>query len=44
MTGTASALQGNALADPGEIARAMQVDKPPAEIPDQLDMFGEVSA
>lgn len=26
--------------DPGELARAMQVDKPPAELPDQLDMFG----
>jgi len=26
--------------DPGELARAMQVDKPPTELPDQLDMFG----
>lgn len=26
--------------DPGELARAMQVDKPPAVMPDQLDMFG----
>ncbi len=26
--------------DPGELARAMQVDKPPAEVADQLDMFG----
>lgn len=26
--------------DPGELARAMQVKKPPAEIPDQLDIFG----
>lgn len=26
--------------DPGELARAMQVEKPPKELPDQLDMFG----
>jgi len=26
--------------DPGELARAMQVEKPPTELPDQLDMFG----
>lgn len=26
--------------DPGELARAMQVDKPPAELPDQLGLFG----
>jgi len=25
--------------DPGELARAMQVDKPPRELPDQLDIF-----
>lgn len=26
--------------DPCELARAMQVEKPPKELPDQLDMFG----
>ena len=26
--------------DPGELARAMQVERPPKELPDQLDMFG----
>lgn len=26
--------------DPGELARAMQVEKPPQQMPDQLDMFG----
>ena len=30
--------------DPGERARAMQVEKPPAVLPGQLDIFGEVSA
>jgi DNA modification methylase len=30
--------------DPGERARAMQVEKPPAVIEGQLDLFGEVSA